>query len=172
MTFVLSWSDGTRGSQRGSFVSKHKPQFRIAETANIGTQGEEVQYRLRCRAAALAEAGNWSKQAARDACEACVMCCSSRSRAVAALNCKKSASHSLSRAASADKDGNRSAAGEESAVRVLLVKACAVQLSQSARRHAFGCPVLNRAENQSAASVRRWRTGPPTPRIIIQLRHV
>jgi hypothetical protein len=30
--------------------------------------------------------------------------------------------------------GNRSGAGEESAVRVLLVKACAVQLSQSAAR--------------------------------------
>ena len=101
---VLSWSDGTRGSHASfvskhkpqfrfvskhkpqfrfvskhkpqfRFVSKHKPQFRTAETANIGAQGEEAQYRLGCGAAALAEAGNRRKQAARDACQACVTLC-------------------------------------------------------------------------------------------------
>ena len=81
---VLSWSDGTRGSHASfvskhkpqfRFVSKHKPQFRTAETANIGAQGEEALYRLGCGAAALAEAGNRRKQAARDACQACVTSC-------------------------------------------------------------------------------------------------
>jgi hypothetical protein len=91
---VLSWSDGTRGSHasfvskhkpqfrfvskhkpHASFVSKHKPQFRTAETANIGAQAEEALYRLGCGAAALAEAGNRRKQAARDACQACVTSC-------------------------------------------------------------------------------------------------
>ena len=156
---VLSWSDGTRGSPR---LFRLKTQtaipFRLKTQTAIPNRRNRKYWRTRRRSAISPRMRSCSAcrggEQEEAGCQGCVsgvrdvMCCSSRSRAVAALNCKKSASHSLSRAVAADKDGNRSGAGEESAVRVLLVKACAVQLSQPAR-HAFGCPVLNRAGNQS-----------------------